>query len=471
MVSSALGAAAKDVWVLSSQPDAPLEPWVPSDESAVGRDGPAPPARHRHLAAHRREPVLDGPLRRARRGHRPHAARGHRPLGRLPPAARVGRRAGAAGAAGTARRSDPALRDLVLDRRTVGHRRAVDPDARLVGRGGPRPALHRHVRAAGPDRAGAARRAQQVARPHPDRLARPRHPAGRRGQHGDRRACGRRSTRCSKGCSRSPASPPRAWCATSAGTSSTPADASSARRTSSRACSRRSCSGGPTDVDALVLESVLLGARVGDHLPPPPPGRARPSPTCSSCCCTTAPTRGRWPTSWTGCGRRSRAIPLAGRSPDQRDHLLSDVVDLLDELDTVAFAAAITEDGRRARLAESLESMLWRLHATADEIERVHFVRVAPSQSLRTPGTPGPVRAVTVRRYDLVHRTTYDYADVVTDSYGRTTMTPARRARPDVRRDGRRDLAGAGGHRARTSTTTATGPPTSASRRRTRRSS
>ena len=36
VVSSALGAAAKDVWVLSTQPDAPLEPWVPSDESAAG---------------------------------------------------------------------------------------------------------------------------------------------------------------------------------------------------------------------------------------------------------------------------------------------------------------------------------------------------------------------------------------------------------------------------------------------------
>jgi transglutaminase-like putative cysteine protease len=31
---------------------------------------------------------------------------------------------------------------------------------------------------------------------------------------------------------------------------------------------------------------------------------------------------------------------------------------------------------------------------------------------------------MTARRYDLVHRTTYVYEDVVTDSYGRTTMTP-----------------------------------------------
>ena len=78
-------------------------------------------------------------------------------------------------------------------------------------------------------------------------------------------------------------------------------------------------------------------------------------------------------------------VPLAGRAPDQRDHLLSDVVDLLAEVDPVAVAAAVTEDGRRARLAETLESMLWRLHAAADEIERVHFVRLAPSRALEDP--------------------------------------------------------------------------------------
>ena len=29
--------------------------------------------------------------------------------------------------------------------------------------------------------------------------------------------------------------------------------------------------------------------------------------------------------------------------------------------------------------------MLWRLRSTADEIERVHFVKVAPSRSLEDP--------------------------------------------------------------------------------------
>ena len=83
-------------------------------------------------------------------------------------------------------------------------------------------------------------------------------------------------------------------------------------------------------------------------------------------------------------------VPLAGRAPDQRDHLLADVVDLLAEVDPVAVAAAVTDDGRRARLAETLESMLWRLHAAADEIERVHFVRPGPEPRARGPlGRPG----------------------------------------------------------------------------------
>lgn len=78
-------------------------------------------------------------------------------------------------------------------------------------------------------------------------------------------------------------------------------------------------------------------------------------------------------------------VPLAGRAPDQRDHLLADVADLLAEVDAAAIAGATTDDGRRARLAETLESMLWRLHSAADEIERVHFVRRAPSRALEDP--------------------------------------------------------------------------------------
>ena len=75
------------------------------------------------------------------------------------------------------------------------------------------------------------------------------------------------------------------------------------------------------------------------------------------------------------------AVPVSWRAPDQRDHLLRDVADLVAELDTVTVGAVVSPDGRRERLAETLESMRWRLRAAGDEIERVHFVRPAPSRA------------------------------------------------------------------------------------------
>lgn len=75
------------------------------------------------------------------------------------------------------------------------------------------------------------------------------------------------------------------------------------------------------------------------------------------------------------------AVPVAGASTDQRDHLLGDVVALVDELDPAA-VSVVGADGRRVRLAETLESMRWRLRSAADEIEKVHFVRPAPGQAL-----------------------------------------------------------------------------------------
>ena len=71
------------------------------------------------------------------------------------------------------------------------------------------------------------------------------------------------------------------------------------------------------------------------------------------------------------------AVP--GPAPE---HLLSDVVDLLSELDPATAATTVGDDGRRTRLAETLDSILWRLRAASDEIERVHFVRPAPSRPL-----------------------------------------------------------------------------------------
>ena len=73
------------------------------------------------------------------------------------------------------------------------------------------------------------------------------------------------------------------------------------------------------------------------------------------------------------------AVPVSWRAPDQRDHLLRDLADLVAELDSVT-VGAVLDRARRVRLAEALESMRWRLRAASDEIERVHFARPAPSR-------------------------------------------------------------------------------------------
>ena len=88
------------------------------------------------------------------------------------------------------------------------------------------------------------------------------------------------------------------------------------------------------------------------------------------------------------------AVPFSWRSPEQRDHLLRDVAELETELDSVAAGSVVGADGRRARLAELLDSMRWRLRAAHVEIELVHFARPAP---LRTQedlwGSPNAANA------------------------------------------------------------------------------
>ena len=46
-------------------------------------------------------------------------------------------------------------------------------------------------------------------------------------------------------------------------------------------------------------------------------------------------------------------------------------------------------DGRRVRLAETLDSMHWRLLAVADEIEKVHFARPVTARALDDPWDAG----------------------------------------------------------------------------------
>ncbi|TRW46967.1 circularly permuted type 2 ATP-grasp protein [Georgenia yuyongxinii] len=67
-------------------------------------------------------------------------------------------------------------------------------------------------------------------------------------------------------------------------------------------------------------------------------------------------------------------LPAVGRAPASRDQLLDEVVDLLTELRTDR-AAAERGHGARAHLAQSLESIGWRLDELAKEIARVHFAR------------------------------------------------------------------------------------------------
>jgi uncharacterized circularly permuted ATP-grasp superfamily protein/uncharacterized alpha-E superfamily protein len=89
-------------------------------------------------------------------------------------------------------------------------------------------------------------------------------------------------------------------------------------------------------------------------------------------------------------------VPAAPGATDEQDRLLADVVDLLAELDPAAVATeppprpgpgdvpvgAAPDDPRRARLAEVLDSVAWRLRAVADEITRAHVAHLAPARSV-----------------------------------------------------------------------------------------
>lgn len=81
-------------------------------------------------------------------------------------------------------------------------------------------------------------------------------------------------------------------------------------------------------------------------------------------------------------------VPVRSHSTDERDRLLAQLADLVAELDPAA-ASARDADGRRARLAETLDSMHWRLLAVADEIEKVHFARPVTARALDDPWDAG----------------------------------------------------------------------------------
>lgn len=80
------------------------------------------------------------------------------------------------------------------------------------------------------------------------------------------------------------------------------------------------------------------------------------------------------------------SLPSTGSRVAARDQLLQDLHDLLTELDPVAVIVADAE-GHRPRLAELLESLRWRLEELAREIARVHFSHPTASQWADASGT------------------------------------------------------------------------------------
>ncbi len=80
-------------------------------------------------------------------------------------------------------------------------------------------------------------------------------------------------------------------------------------------------------------------------------------------------------------------IPTGSRGVAARDLLLGDVADLLEELDA-GVVADTDENGHRSRLAELFESLGWRLRELDAELTQVHFIHPTPSQWLET-GTWG----------------------------------------------------------------------------------
>ncbi len=385
VVSSALGAAAKDVWVLSTQPDAPVEPWVPSDETGAG-DVPTPrrpatgisPRTAENLYwmgryAERAEDasrVLRVVVDRWEDFHRRPASAGGRALDVL--------LASLTPIDVPSTDTPPALRDLVLDPRGPG---SVARSVRRLAAAAAAVRDQLSTDTFGPlariDRALRDERSRTRGRvPDPDALdlgvA-----AGNAVTAGLRPALDRvlEGLLAIAGITAEGLVRDVGWQFLDAGRRIERAQHLVESLLATVVQQR------PADVDSVVRESVLLahesaitfrrrhqsGAGLAELLE----------------LLLRDPTNPRSLAYQLDRLQESLAlVPLAGRAPDQRDHLLADVVDLLAELDPAAMAGAVTEDGRRARLAETLESMLWRLQSAADEIERVHFVRLAPSRAL-----------------------------------------------------------------------------------------
>lgn len=139
----------------------------------------------------------------------------------------------------------------------------------------------------------------------------------------------------------------------------------------------------PADVEALVLESVLLAHE--SSITYRRRYAARPAvPGVLDLLLLDADN----PRSLAYQVARLRAdlarVPAPPGAVDQQDRLLADVEDLLAELHPPTVGDAAVPDGaaRRERLAEVLDSLGWRLRAVADEVAGVHFVHPAPAHAV-----------------------------------------------------------------------------------------
>ena len=373
--------------------------WRPSPRRSPGSGCSGGPADRRGRArgldvgAGRREPLLARPLRRAGRGRRAAAAGGPRPAQRLRARRQPGRHRVPARAARRAHRTSPprypgfvgegaderARRTrapscvaLVVDDAPPGHARPRACAACSTPRT-PCATSCRATRGSSSAASTASIAAAATARRRPRRgraaLARP-------------RAC--------RACSRSSGSAPRAWCATRAGASWTPAGASSAALQLASLLRATVTVERDTATDSLLLESVLTAAesiityRRRYRSQAQLETRARPA----ACSTTDNPRSLAYQLDRLGEDRRRPAgahRDAAASTTPQR--LVLEASTALRLADTVAARRSPGADGTR-RDARRLPRprVIELLCTTADAIDADHFAHLLPQRVAATSG-------------------------------------------------------------------------------------
>lgn len=135
------------------------------------------------------------------------------------------------------------------------------------------------------------------------------------------------------------------------------------------------------EVDSLVLESVLISQESAITYRRRNPARATVATVLDLLLGDAANPRALVH-ALRGLQSALTELPPPATPADRREHLLDGVAGLLAELDVEALAAVLPETGRRERLAETLESLHWRLRAAHDELTAQYLTRVQPNLSL-----------------------------------------------------------------------------------------